>query len=95
MSFPDTGPNEDAEIQKNNNIPPENYLNDNLNIDANQLPENHNDEEIINVECMEVDNDINELTKSIIDLSLNTGLLVESANSDLVSHEQSQHQKQY
>ena len=57
MSFQDTGPNEDAEIQGNDNVPPENYLNDNLNINVNQLPENHNDEEIINVE---VDNDINE-----------------------------------
>ena len=75
MSFQDTGPNEDAEIQRNDNVPPENYLNDNLNINVNQLPENHNDEEIINVEN---DNDINELTKSIFDLSLNTDLLVES-----------------
>lgn len=75
MSFQDTGPNEDAEIQRNNNAPADNYLNDNLNINVNQLPENHNDEEIINVEN---DNDINELTKSIFDLSLNTDLLVES-----------------
>ena len=46
-------------------------------ISVNQLPENDdNDDEIIGVTCREVD-DINELTRLISDLSLNTDLLVE------------------
>lgn len=65
-SHQNIGPDENAEDQKNNSAPWENYLNYYLNINANQLPENDNDEKIISVKCKKVVNNINELPKSII-----------------------------
>ena len=76
LPFQNIGPNENVESQKNNNAPPESYLNDYLNINVNQFA-----------------NDINELTKSISDLSLHTDLLAELVNSHLVSNELFKHHK--
>lgn len=73
LSIQDIRHNENAEIQKSNNVTPENYLNGDLNINVSQFLENgDNDEKIVSIKCKEVDRDINELTTSISDLSLNT-----------------------
>lgn len=48
-------------------------MNSDLNINVSQFLENgDNDEKVVSIKCKEVDRDINELTTSISDLSLNT-----------------------